>query len=73
MNLKKKSLGTTGLAYLTAFTECFTAKSEGIKFVKPTLNAEYLDRAFIKAEKYVQSQFFGAAINVLSHGLPDDY
>ena len=41
------------LGYLKGFTEYFIAKSEGIKFVKPPPNAEYLDRAFIKAVKYV--------------------
>ena len=60
------------LAILTVFTEYFTAKSEIIKFIKPTLNAEYRDQAFIKAVKYVQSQSFGAAIDVLSHVSPDD-
>ena len=55
------------------FAKYFTAKNDGTKFVKPTLNAEYLNRAFIKAVTYVQSQSFGYAIDVLSHGSSNDY
>ena len=43
------------LAYLVAFTQFVVDKAKGIKFVKPDLNVTYLDLAFIKAVKYVQS------------------
>ena len=56
------------LAYLVAFAEYVTAKFRGTTFKKPDLNADFLDRALIKAVKYVQSQNFRAAIDVLSKG-----
>ena len=56
-----------------AYAEYFTARSEGIKFAKPTFNSKYLNQAFIKAVKYVQSQCFGATIGVLIHDLLDGY
>ena len=59
------------LAYLVAFAEYVTAKFRGTTFKKPELNADFLDRAHIKAVKYVQSQNFGAAIDV-SKGSPDN-
>ena len=61
------------LAYLVAFTEFVVDKAKGIKFIKPDLNVTYLDLAFIKTVKYVQSRSFGAAIHVLSVGSPDDF
>ena len=61
------------LAYLVAFTQFVVGKAKGIKFIKPDLNVTYLDFAFIKAVKYVQSQSFGAAMHVLSVGSPDDF
>ena len=61
------------LAYLVAFTQFVVDKAKGIKFKKPDLNVTYLDLAFIKAVKYVQSQSFGAAMHVLSAGSPDDF
>ena len=56
-----------------AFAQYFTAKSGRIELVKSIFNAEHLDQAFIKAMKYIQSQSFGAAIGVLSHGSHDNY
>ena len=61
------------LAYLVAFAEYVTAKFRGTTLKKPDLNADFLDRTLIKAVKYVQSQNFGAAIDVLSKGSPDDF
>ena len=61
------------LACLVAFTQFVVDKVKGIKFIKPDLNVTYLDLAFIKAVKYVQSQSFGAAMHVLSVGSPDDF
>jgi len=50
------------VAYLVAFTEYVVAKTKGHDFQKPELNASYLDCAFVKAVKYIQSVNFGAAI-----------
>ena len=61
------------MAYLVAFTQFVVDKAKSIKFIKPDLSVTYLDLAFIKAVKYVQSQSFGAAMHVLSVGSPDDF
>ena len=37
------------------------------------LNAQYLDSAYLKAVKYVQQRCFGAAIDSLRRGSPDDF
>ena len=60
-------------AYLLAFTEYLVAKSRKALFVRPVLNATNLDRALVKAVKYFQSRYFGAAINFLSRKSPDDF
>ena len=51
-------------AYLAAFSEFVVAKAKGLAFQKPVLNACYLDKAFVKIFKYVQSQRFGSAIEL---------
>ena len=61
------------LAYLTAFVEFVMAKAKGTLFLKPNLNAAYLDRALLKVVKYVQGCCFGAAIETLRRGSPDDF
>ena len=60
-------------AYLLAFIEYLVAKSRKALFVRPALDAAYLDRALVKAVKYVQSRCFGAAIDLLSRKSPDDF
>ena len=52
-------------AYLVAFTEFVVAKAKGNTFTKPILDATYLDNAFVKIVKYVQSRSFGAAVESL--------
>ena len=52
-------------AYVTAFSEFVVTKAKGVAFQKPVLNAGYLDKAFVNIVKYVQSQRFGAAIELL--------
>ena len=61
------------LAYLMAFVEFVMAKARGTPFVKPDLNAAYLYRALLKVVKYVQGCCFGAAIETLRQGSPDDF
>ena len=58
---------------LAAFSEFFVAKEKGVSFQKPVLNASYLDKAFGNIVKYVQSQQFGAAIELLSKESPDEF
>ena len=60
-------------AYLAAFSEFVVAKAKGVAFQKPVLNAGYLDKAFVNIVKYVQSQRFGAAIELLSKESPDEF
>ena len=60
-------------AYLAAFSEFVVAKAKGVAFQKPALNASYLDKAFVNIVKYVQFQWFGAAIKLLSEESPDEF
>ena len=60
-------------AYLLAFIKYLVAKSRKTLFVRPALDATHLDRALVKAVKYVQSRCFGAAIDLLSRESPDDF
>ena len=60
-------------AYLAAFSEFVVAKAKEVAFQKPVLNAGYLDKAFVNIVKYVQSQRFGAAIELLSKESPDEF
>ena len=61
------------VAYLLAFTEYFVAKAKNVSYVRPVLNATFLDRALIKAIKFAQSRCFGAAVDLLSRKSPDDF
>ena len=60
-------------AYLNAFAEYVVATVKGRKFYKPVLDAAYLDLAFLKVVKYVQSRNFGAAIKLLGGGSPEKF
>ena len=60
-------------AYLNAFVEYVFVTIKGRKFFKPVLNVAYLDLAFLKVVKYVQSRNFWAAIKLLSGGSPDKF
>ena len=60
-------------AYLAAFSEFVVAKAKGAAFQKPVLNACYLDKAFVNIVKYVQSQRFGAAIELLCKESPYEF
>jgi len=61
------------LAYLVAFIDFVIAKARKGSFIKPVLDAAFLDHAFMRAIRYVQTQCFGPALKMLSNGSPDDY
>ena len=51
------------IAYLSAFKEyCFTVKVKKRKFIKPVLDASYLDKAFINVVFCIQNVCFGSAV-----------
>ena len=60
-------------AYLTACVEFTTAKKLNTPFQKPCLDSTYLDKAFIKIVKFVQSRFFGGAVELFSQESPDAF
>ena len=53
--------------------EFFVARSKGLSFCKPDVNATFLDRGFVKAIAYVQKRQFGDVIEPLRKGSPDDF
>ena len=60
-------------AYLYAFVAFVLAKTKKVEFVLPVWNASYLNQAFNKAIKYIQSQCFGPVMTSLSQGTPDNF
>ena len=60
-------------ANLCAFAICVIAKDKKVEFVLLVWNTSYLNLAFNRAIKYVQSQCFGVAITALSGGILDDF
>ena len=60
-------------AYFLAFAEFLEAKARKTSHQKPDLNAAFLDCAFLKLVKYVQGRCFGAAINALRRGSPNNF
>ena len=50
-----------------------TATKWGVSFQKPFFNATYLDKAFVKIVKYVQSRYFGAAVELLCQDSADAF
>ena len=60
-------------AYRATFLEFVVAKAKGVAFQNPVLNACYLDKAFVSIFTYVQSQRFGAAIELLSKESFDEF
>ena len=53
------------VAYIRAFTQYFIAKMHKTLFVKPTLDANFLDKALLDLIFYVQRNRFGAAVEIL--------
>ena len=60
-------------AHLCTFVAFVIAKAKKVKFVSPVWNANYLNQAFRKTIKYVQSHCFGPAMTFLNQGTPDDF
>ena len=60
-------------AYLCTFVAFVIAKTNKVEFVSPIWNASYLNQAFNKTIKYVQSQCFGPVMTSLSQGTPDNF
>ena len=62
------------IAYLTAFKEYFIAvKVKKKEFIKPVLDASYLDKAFINVVSYIQNVCFGSAVEFLKENSPDEF
>ena len=62
------------IAYLTAFKEYFIAvKVKKKEFIKPVLDASYLDKAFINVVSYIQNVCFGSAVEFLKENFPDEF
>ena len=60
------------VAYLMAFVEYFRCcRVKNCPFEKPTLNAEYLNKALNIIVRYVQKKTYGDAVEVLRKKSPD--
>ena len=60
-------------AYLVAFKQFNLAKARKAAFCRPKLDAKYLDDALLDVVKYVQSNYFGAAVDCLKNNFPDKF
>ena len=60
-------------AYLVAFKQFILAKARKAAFCRPKLDAKYLDDSLFDVVKYVQSNYFGAAVNCLKNNSPDEF
>ena len=60
-------------AYLVAFKQFNLAKARKAAFCRPKLDAKYLDDALLDVVKYVQSNYFGAAVDCLKNNSPDKF
>ena len=56
-----------------AFAEFVLAKLKKVNFQKSNLNAAYLDHALVNTVKYEQGRCFGAAVDSLRRGSPNDF
>ena len=61
------------VAYIRAFMQYFTAKMRNIIFVKPTLDANFLDKALLDLICYVQRNRFRAAVELLKKETPEAF
>ena len=59
------------VAYLTAFVDFVHCRAKKCPFIKPVLNAAYLDRALDSIVKIVKNKVYGEAIMVMREKLPD--
>ena len=60
-------------AYLVAFKQFILVKARKGAFYRPKLDAKYLDDALFHVVKYVQSNYFGAAVDCLKNNSPDEF
>ena len=60
-------------AYLVAFKQFILVKARKAAFCRPKLDAKYLDNALLDVVKYVQSNYFDAAVNCLNNNSPDEF
>ena len=58
-------------SYLIAFIDYIKQKSQGKEFIKPCINAHYLEHAMNKIVHYVQQSSFGSVIEKLKQSSPD--
>ena len=61
------------VAYLVAFKQFILAKARKAAFCRPKLDVKYLDDALLDVVKYVQSNYFGAAVDCLKYNSPDKF
>ena len=61
------------VAYIRAFMQYFIAKMRKTLFVKPTLDANFLDKALLDLIFYVRRNRFGAAVELLKKETPDAF
>ena len=61
------------LCYLIGFKQYVVAKVRGLTFKKPMLNADMLEDALTDIIKYVQSQCFEAAVQILKRDSADAF
>ena len=59
------------VAYLTAFVDFVRCRAKKCPFIKPVLNAAYLDRALDPIVKIVQNKVYGEVIMVMQKKSPD--
>ena len=60
-------------AYFVVFKQFILAKAKKVAFCRPKLDAKYLDDALLDVLKYVQSNYFGTAVDCLKNNSPDEF
>ena len=60
-------------AHLFAFKQFILAKARKVSLCRSKLDAKYLDDALLVVVKYVQSNYFGAAVDCLKNNSPDEF
>ena len=61
------------VGYLIVFKQYIISKVKKTVFRKPTLDAEFLDNAFMNVISYVQMDYFKATDELLKRDSPDDF
>ena len=60
-------------AYLVTFKQFILAKVRKAAFCRPKLDDNYLDDSLPDVVKYVQSNYFGVAVDCLKNSSPDEF